>query len=99
MRDGIRGSSGGEEDKRDPSARHFADEPKDGVIILDGGSREETPKSHKLSVATIGRAKELYFNGIGSGIAAPSLRGSDAPKFTLLETFRNTAWPPPTSDA
>ena len=33
--------------------------------------------------------------GAGSGIASPSLRGSEAPKFTPLALSRATAWPPP----
>lgn len=33
--------------------------------------------------------------GGGSGIAAPSFLGSEAPKFTPVEKFRSVAWPPP----
>jgi hypothetical protein len=35
--------------------------------------------------------------GSGSGTAAPSLRGSEAPNFTPVEELYRTAWPPPIS--
>lgn len=43
--------------------------------------------------------RRSYFDEMGSGMASPSLRGSEAPKFTLVEKSRRTAWPPPMSEA
>src|ERR1700732_1652854 len=67
-----------------------------GAHLSAGGGPAEGPGSKWRSQHGGRTSGAGHLSLGGSGIAAPSFRGSEAPKFTPVEKSRRTAWPPPT---